>query len=217
MKVYNVINGRQNIVKIPVDCFPRYSTKAVPPAIPAGGATILSVGSTTTDFNFTASDGAETGFRDGNIIITHTPQRTGVFGGSVSVGCYDPQFPDLHGSQSVDVGFTFRSVDLQDMSSSIAVSYSGVTYNRAANQYSTLVTVRNTGSGITPGNVYVFLKPSAGVEILNQAGTALENIPYFAAGKALAAGESVRIPVIYTKPGEQPLTFAALPMSGLLP
>jgi hypothetical protein len=217
VKVRNVINGRQNTVKIPVDCFPRYSTKAVPPAIPSGGATILSVDSTTTDFNFTASDGAGTGFRDGNVAITYTPRRTGVFGGSVLVGCYDPQFPDLHGSQAVSVGFTFRSVDLQDVSNSIAVSYSGVTYNRAASQYSTFVTVRNTGSGMTPGNVYVFLKPGAGVEILNQAGTALENIPYFTTGKALAAGESVRIPVIYTKPGEQPLAFTAFSMSGLLP
>ena len=159
-------------------------------------------------FNFTSSNAAQTvsdgtgsGFRDGYITLSGIPPYMGLHSVGLDLECRDPQYPQLAVSKPNPSTAYFEVYDLADVVSYVAVTFSDNTYNTDTSQYTSVMTIRNVGGSYTPGHVYVFFPPVAGIEFTNEAGFGLENLAYFSSGRNLAPGEAVDVPVSFVNAG----------------
>jgi len=100
-----------------------------------------------------------------------------------------------------------------DVSTLVSVSLSGIEYNKVSELYRQTVTVTNTSANSIPGPINVVIEAlSADASVHNSAGTTIwfaPGSPYVTKGGSLASGQSVIIPIQFSDPTNQAITWTA--------
>lgn len=116
----------------------------------------------------------------------------------------------------------FITIDatLVDVSGQAHAESSGLVYNRLSRTYNGTITVTNTSAQPMPSSLHIVLSNmTAGVTLDNRSGTH-NGSPYRTTApnvNALAPGESVGVPVQFTKPAGAEINYTVVVFSGTMP
>lgn len=124
----------------------------------------------------------------------------------------------MNAAQTVTANFAPCSC-AADVSSSIGITYGGVTLNPTTRRYVQTVTLRNNSSASIAGPISLVLDNlSADVTLFNASGNTdlmlPAGSPYVNASTNLAAGQSVAIQLQFTNPGNVAFSYDARVLAG---